>query len=173
MSVIRGSIWRDVRIASNNKHLWLWINPGMHNADMIEIYSTQFQHIRNIKFGEPILYWFRRGISFAMTDNCVASINRRPQNNGQVVQINIFSLDMKLIKSQDLGTCTDLVQIRTDGMTRFFVTTGQTIIHMVMARGKKDIIDLSYVGNSIAVLNSKRFVVGDSNQDVELVQLLT
>ncbi|CAF2655196.1 unnamed protein product [Rotaria sp. Silwood2] len=173
MSVIRGSVWLNVCIASNNKHLWLWINPGINNVDMIEIYSTQFQCMRTIKFGEPILYWFRRGTSFAMTDDCVATINSRRSNNLQVVQINIFSLDMQPIKSQDLGTCTDLVQIRTDGMNRFFVTTGQTKIHMVMAGGKKEIIYLSYVGNSIAVLNSKRFVVGDSNQDVELIQLLT
>ncbi|CAF4218009.1 unnamed protein product, partial [Rotaria magnacalcarata] len=98
-------------------------------------------------------------------------INTRPQNNGEVVQINVLDLDMKRLKSQDLGSCTGLVQIRTDGYNRFFITTGQRSIHCVSVPGKKSIIAIEDSGNTIAVVNKQCLAIGDSNHDLELVEI--
>ncbi|CAF3808680.1 unnamed protein product [Rotaria sp. Silwood1] len=171
LHMIRSRIWNNVRVAANKNDLWVWINPGKRGSDSIELYSNVFEHTRTIKFGGSIPDSFRRGISFSVGNNCIASINTRPQNNGEVVQINVVDLDMKLIKSRDLGSCTGLVQIRTDERNRFFVTTGQRIIHSVSVPGKKSIILSKYSGNTIAVVNEQRLVIADLNHDLELVEL--
>ncbi|CAM4774143.1 unnamed protein product [Rotaria magnacalcarata] len=168
---IRSNTWNDLRVATNKNDLWVWLNPGKRGSDSIEIYSNFFEHTRTIKFGGSIPDSFRRGISFSVANKCVASINTRPQNNGEVVQINVLDLDMKRLKSQDLGSCTGLVQIRTDGYNRFFITTGQRSIHCVSVPGKKSIIAIEYSGNTIAVVNKQCLAIGDSNHDLELVEI--
>ncbi|CAF3358199.1 unnamed protein product [Rotaria socialis] len=171
LHAIRSNTWDDVRVAANENDLWVWLNPGKRGSDSIEIYSNAFEHTRTIKFGGSIPDSFRRGISFSVANNCVASINTRPQNNGEVVQINVLDLDMKRLKSQDLGSCTGLVQIRTDGYNQFFITTGQRSVHCVSVPGKKSIIAIEYSGNTIAVVNRQCLVIGDSNHDLELVEI--
>ncbi|CAF1420551.1 unnamed protein product [Adineta ricciae] len=171
MTAIRYINCSDILVAANDASLWVWANPRKYESDTINVYSTTFQSIRTIKFGGTIPMTFRNGVSFSLTNNSVASINKRAQNNGYVVQISILNLDMIPVKTQDLGSCNGSIQIRSDEVNQFFVTTGQNLVHCVRTWGQKERIGIKYNGNSIAVLNNKKFVIGDTSNDVESVQL--
>ncbi|CAF0786480.1 unnamed protein product [Adineta ricciae] len=137
MTAVHSFNFSDVLVAANDVSLWVWVNPRNHSNDAHHVYSTAFQLTRTIKFGDTIPTAFRHGMTFALTNSCVASINRRPENNGYVAQIIILTLHMISMKMQDLCACNGSIQIRSDGISQFFITTGQNLVHCVRTYEEK------------------------------------
>jgi hypothetical protein len=167
--VIRGK-WRYIRVAANTQQLFVWMNSTENGFNGIEVYSTEFEFIRKIDFNTNIAGSFvDRNSSFCATDNLIASICTRKQNNREVFQVIFCDLDMKKLHSVPLGLCNDDIEIRTDGNDQFFITTGRCRLYIVFSGGGKQIINLQNKGHCIAVFDDQRIAVNNDGNGIEIV----
>ena len=167
--VIRDN-WSYVRIAANTAHLWVWINGTTDDFNGCDVYSTDFERIRSIDFhGSDIGGFVDKSSSFCVTNNVVASICTRFQNNHEVFQVNFCDLNMNKLETIMLGRCTDNIEIRTDGQNQFFITTGRNNLYIVSSDGDKRTINLLNNGGSLAVLHDRTIAVTGHRSSVELI----
>jgi hypothetical protein len=167
--VIRGN-WSYTRVATNISHIFLWVNAVDTTLNAIEIYSTQFKHTRMIDLTDTRIGTFvGNNASFCVTNNLIASICTRMQNNREVFQVTICDLDMNKLNSIPLGKCSGDIEIRTDGKDRFFITTGRRQFYIIYFNGKKEQFNLDNDGDCIAVLHNRRIAIGNRSTNIELL----
>ena len=168
-TIIHGK-WSFIRVAANTTDLFLWIKSKEDHFHGIEIYSTQFEVRRRIDFdkyrNEPFLIG---SISFCVTDNLIASIHPRMQNNGKVLEVTFCDMNMNKSNAITLDECSRNVEIRTDGNDRFFITTGRRSLHIVSSKTLIETINLEQNGKRIAVLNDKHIAVTNGHDDLKIV----
>jgi hypothetical protein len=167
--VIRGK-WSYIRVAANTEQLFVWMNSDENDFDGIEVYSTEFEFIRNINFDTDVIGSFtNETASFCATDNLIASICTRRQNNRQVFQVIFCDLYMTKLYSVPLGVCNGDIEIRTDRNDQFFITTGRRRFYIVASGGGKQIINLRNKGHCIAVFDDQRVAVSDQANGMEII----
>ena len=168
-SVIRGN-WSYVRVAANTNQLFVWENSVEDGFNGMGVYSTEFECIRMIDFNaNGTGYFTSNNASFCVTDNLIASICIRLQNNRQVFQVIFCDLNMNKIHSVPLGRCNDGIEIRTDGYDRFFITTGHHRFYIVSSNGEKQTINLQNQASCIAVLDGQRVAVSGQRTSMEIL----
>ena len=59
--------------------------------------------------------------------------------------------------------------IRSDGIDRFFIVTGQQQFHALSTSGEKEIINLGKQASCLAVVNKYSVALTKSRNDIELV----
>jgi hypothetical protein len=166
---LRGS-WSCVRVATNAAHIFLWISSTVNDFQGFKVYSTQFERVRTIDFNcHSVGSFIDQSTSFCMTDNRIASICTRIENNCQVFQVSFCDLNTNKLNSIRLGKCEDDIEIRTDGKDRFFITTGQRRFYIVYSNGSKKMINLDSDGDCIAVLHDRRIAIGNGSSNIQLV----
>jgi hypothetical protein len=143
------------------------MNSDENDFDGIEVYSTEFEFIRNINFDTDVIGSFtNETASFCATDNLIASICTRRQNNRQVFQVIFCDLYMTKLYSVPLGVCNGDIEIRTDRNDQFFITTGRRRFYIVASGGGKQIINLRHC---IAVFDDQRVAVSDQANGMEII----
>jgi hypothetical protein len=169
LSHLRGS-WSYVRVATNIAHLFLWLNSTVNGFNGIEVHSIHFACVRTIDFNSRQIGSFvDQSASFCMTDNRIASICTRTQNNCQVFKLIFCDLKMNELNSVLLGECEDDTEIRSDGKDRFFITTGQRQFYIVRSDGTKTMINLGDNARCIAVLHDRRIAISNGFSNIQLV----
>jgi hypothetical protein len=167
--VIRGK-WLHIRVAANTEQLFVWMNSDENDFVGIEVYSTEFEFLRDINFDRDVIGSFVNDTaSFCATDNLIASICTRRQNNRQVFQVIFCDLYMTKLYSVPLGVWNGDIEIRTDRNDPFFITTGRRRFYIVASGGGKQIINLRNKGNRIAVFDDQRVAVSDQANGMEII----
>ena len=177
VSVLRGD-WSRIRVATNDDHIFLHSaisSIPTKQANGIYIYSADFLPIRVISIADHKQLLLAESLCVtnqtlaAIRMNTLTSFRAGTQNLCQVIILNFFNLDGEQIRGVCLGKCSDSIQVRTDGTGNFFVSTGETRLHIVTADRKYRTFDLKHDGDCIAVLDNQRIAVSKGRANIELV----
>jgi hypothetical protein len=162
--------WSFIRVAANTHQLFIWMQPVENDFNGIEIYSPQFACIRIIDFNtDRIGNFVNDTASFCVTDNFIASICTRKQNNREVFQVTFCDMNMNKLRTLRLGRFKNRIEIRADEIERFFITTGLRRFYIVYSNGAKQVINLQNDSNYIAVLSDQRVAVSNQNNSMEIL----
>lgn len=170
---IRGD-WCYVRVAANSRQLFAWMNDDDDDGDDdfngIKVYSANFNIIRKIDFStNQIRSIVNDSTSFCVTGKVIALICTRKQNGREVFKVTFCDLQMNKLNSILLGECDDDTEIRTNGINRFFITTGTNRFHIIHSMDTKQTIELKNNANTIAVLKNRRIAVSNEHDDIEIL----
>jgi hypothetical protein len=166
LCVLRGD-YSHIRIATNTNTFFVNYTVDGEEANEIEVYTSNFELVKTIDVGNQ--KYLSTSASFCLTDHILASICTRMQNKRQVFQVNFFDLAMNELSWVRLGGCDDSIEIRSDGKELFFITTGKQKLHIVSPNKRKKTINLTNIGDCIAVLDNRCIAVGCGRTDIELV----
>jgi hypothetical protein len=65
--------WSCIRVGANSDELFVWMNSAENGFNGMEVYPTEFDHIRTIDFGmDRIGSFVGSSFSFCVTDNLIA-----------------------------------------------------------------------------------------------------
>lgn len=162
--------WSYCRVAANTTSLFLWIYSDQENFYGMDVYSVLFDRVSTIDFNNTnIGSYVGNSVSFCVTDNLIASLCTRKQSNREVFKITVCDLEMNQLHSIPLGKYGGHAEIRTNGVDRFFVTTGHRRFYIVDTDGTKEEIYLAYEGDRIAVFNNGRVAISNRSDEMEII----
>lgn len=167
--VIRGK-WSYVRVAANSTQLCAWVRSAKNDFHGIEIYSPQFQPINKIDLAKYRNELFvNDSVSFCVTDDLIASLYSRMQNNRKILEVTFCDTQVKKTNSITLDECTRCTEIRTNGKDRFFISTGRHSFHIVSRERLIQTIELQNNGRWIGIFDDEQVGVSDGRCDIQLV----
>jgi hypothetical protein len=162
--IIRDS-WSHTRLAANTNNIFFNYITNSDKINQLLVYTPNFQVVKVMDLSTA--RYLSTSASFCVTDQFLASICTRKQNNRQVFQVNI--LNMKELKCVHLGVCNDSIEIRSDGKELFFISTDRQKLHIVSSNGIKNTISLKHNGGCIAVLDNRRIAISKERPEMELM----
>ena len=168
------SKWSHVRVAENSTQLCAWIRSAKNDFHGIEIYSPQFELMRTIDFAKYRNETFLNdSISFCVTDDLIASLCSRTQNNRKILEVTFCDFQLKKSNSITLDDCNRCTEIRTNGKNQFFITTGRRSFHIVSPEHLIQTVELENNGRWIAIMDDEQVGVSDGRCDIQLVSYPT
>ena len=163
--------WSYARVATNDYTLFVWINGVHNNFDGIDVYSTNFDRLETIDFNNYLPGSFtENSTSFCATNNTIVSLCTRTRRNRDVFQATFCDLHMNRSHHVLLGKYDDETEIRSDSDGRLFITTGLNRLHTISPTGQKRTIKLRSNGESIAILNNRRVVIGNGSREMQIIE---
>lgn len=164
--VVRAS-FPKIRVAGNSDTLYVHYAEAGELTNKMVLYGTDFQFLRMIDLSHQ--QHLSTSSSFCVTDTMLAMICTRMQHTRLVFQVNFFDLSFNKLKWFPLGPCTDSIEIRTDGMEGFFITTGRRKLYLVNFDGVHDALEMHEAGSRIAVLDGESLAISNGQSGMQLV----
>ena len=164
--------WSHARVAAHQKRLLIWNETEDEDFSGIDIYSSNFQHIRTIDFEDESAEGFtNNSTSFAVTKKHIASLRECMQNDQQVFQVNFCDWDMQRTNKVLLGKCTADTEIRANAKGDFFIATGLKKLHIISSDMNTRTISLKDRCGCLAIVDDHTIATCCNSKRIQLLYL--